>query len=179
VLKRTAPAAAAGHLARAALQTSEWQVLATGTNGSIVAELKALNNLRVDAQGPNLTFSVNGQGAVALTDPEFAAGDFGFVLETHDAALAHIHFDVLTVRAFDPATVPSAPALELTPTPTATGTETPTATRPPVSQPTPTVDLTAFAGTAQAAGTLLPELATQLPGAVESLIPSLIGSASP
>jgi hypothetical protein len=170
VLKRTAPAtAAAGHLSRPRLQGSEWQVLAVGTDSSIASEPKAINTLRVDAQGPNMSFAINNLGVVALSDPEFASGNFGFVLETHDATLAHIHFDLLTVRAYDPAKVLPAPTLAPTATPSGTPTETPSPTQA-AAQPTADLQATALAGTAAALGTQV--LQGTIP-AIPSLIPQV------
>ncbi|MBI3760896.1 MAG: hypothetical protein HY260_03410 [Chloroflexi bacterium] len=110
-----------------------WQTLAEGTNASIVSEPKAVNTLRVDAGGANFTFSINGQPVVMVSDGEYASGDIGFVVETFDQTKAHLHFDSLTVRKFDPGAVPAAPTAGpvATATPSLSPTPTPTATRTP------------------------------------------------
>jgi len=111
-----------------------WQTLGEGSDPGIAFELKAVNTLRVDAQGPNMSFSINGRQVATAGDAEFAAGDFGFVVETFDQSLAHIHFDSLVVRRFDPNAI--LPVLTAIPTP-ATATPTPTATETPTPSVTP------------------------------------------
>ncbi len=150
-----------------------WSTLAEGMSDSILSETKAVNTLRVDANGPELTFAINGRPAVALRDSAYPAGDFGFVVETFDGTLAHIHFDSLVARRFNPENVPAAPTLGPTPEPdTATPTETatPTPTRPR-GTPVPPVNLltsvartaTALAGTAPALQTAVPPILTAIP----------------
>ena len=151
-----------------------WQSLAEGSNPNIGTELKAVNTLRVDALGPNMTFAVNGQGVVALSDAEFPAGDVGFVVETFTQTLAHVHFDSLLVRLYDPNTVPLAPAAVPTPTasPTPSGTPTPTATFALGGQ---SQSQTALALTAISLGTTIPL------GTIPAIptIPPILGTIAP
>jgi hypothetical protein len=203
-LKRTAATASAARLVEVAAKMpaqqagGAWTTLAEGGNDSILVEPKAVNTLRVDAQGPNLTFSINGQGVVALTEGDFASGDFGFVLETFDQALVHVHFDELAVLPFDPATVPAAPTLAVTPTETGTPTETPTFAAGTQAQAT--FNATSFVATSAALGTIIPpgatlacgvpgvpcpgtivppDVGTFVPPAVGTLIPNIAGSLLP
>jgi hypothetical protein len=137
-----------------------WSLLAEGSNPAIPADPQTSATLRVDASGPNLTFSINGQGLVSLTDGSFAAGDIGFALETLSVPSAQLDVDIVVVRRYDAASVPAAPtAVPIVPTETPTPTETQTPT-PTVARGTaaPTADLrttipggaTAVAGTAAA-----------------------------
>lgn len=133
-----------------------WQTLAEASDPTIVAELKAPNTLRVDAQGANFTFSVNGHGVAAVNDGEYASGDFGFVVETSDQTLAHIHFDSLIVHQFDAASVPPVPTAGATPELSPTPTETPTPTAAAGGQePEATLDATALLATAGFLGTVV------------------------
>jgi hypothetical protein len=148
-----------------------WVLLAEGTSSAIDNTPGAQNTLRVDAGGPNLTFSVNGEGVVTLADDSFAAGDIGFLAETVDESSVVMNADSVVVRRFDPAAVPAAPtAAPLppteTPTPTATTEATPTPTRG-TPRPTSPPPLTAVAATARAVATTV--ALTQ--HAIESQVP--------
>jgi hypothetical protein len=116
----------------------QWSVLAEGTSSAIALDPATATTLRVDALGAAMTFSINGQGVVALTDSTFAAGDIGFLLETLDEPNVHVAADQITVRRYDPTAVPAAPtAAPLEPTETPTPTATTTGT-PPTATPGPT-----------------------------------------
>jgi formylglycine-generating enzyme required for sulfatase activity/tRNA A-37 threonylcarbamoyl transferase component Bud32 len=54
--------------------------------------------LRVDAQGSDFIFHINGQPVAQLSDSDYANGEIGFYVETFDETLAHVHFDSLTIR---------------------------------------------------------------------------------
>ncbi len=82
-----------------------WHTLAEGSDDSIQTEPKAVNTLRVDVQGNQFTYSINGHGVGAATEGTLAAGDIGFVLETFEGR-AHIHWDSLTVSEFNANNVP-------------------------------------------------------------------------
>lgn len=73
------------------------EVLAEGTTDSLQG-LVAPDTLRVDANGPNFTFAINGQDVTQVTDADYASGDVGFFVENFDESLAHIHYDSLTIR---------------------------------------------------------------------------------
>ncbi len=76
---------------------SGFQVLAEGKNNSLRG-LTAPDQLRVDANGSDLTFYINGKMAIYVSDSSYASGDVGFVVETLDETLAHIHYASLTIR---------------------------------------------------------------------------------
>ncbi len=109
----------------------EFTTLASGQNAAIPTNGDPVT-LRIDAQGPNLTFSINGTGLVTLVDGSFAAGDVGYVLETHeDAATARLDADNIVIRRFNADTVPAAPPAGAV-APTATGTPDANASNTPV-----------------------------------------------
>ena len=72
------------------------QVLSQGTQDSIRG-LQAQDTLRVNAQGPLLTFFVNGQPVSQINDPDYTGGSVGFYVETFDSPKAHIHYDNLII----------------------------------------------------------------------------------
>jgi formylglycine-generating enzyme required for sulfatase activity len=74
-----------------------FEVLAEGNNDSLRG-LTAPDRLQVDADGSDLTFHINGQTVGHVTDSSYASGDVGFVVETLDETLAHIHYASLTIR---------------------------------------------------------------------------------
>jgi formylglycine-generating enzyme required for sulfatase activity/tRNA A-37 threonylcarbamoyl transferase component Bud32 len=74
-----------------------WQVLAEGSNDSIRG-LTAADTLRVDATGSQFTFYINGQNVTQVSDSDYASGDVGFIVETFDESLVHIHYASLTVE---------------------------------------------------------------------------------
>lgn len=79
-------------------------ILAEGTDENI-HDADATDVLRVDAQGSNFSFSINDQLVSQVTDADYATGEVGFFVQTIDAAHAHIHFDELTIRNFEPSLV--------------------------------------------------------------------------
>ena len=72
------------------------EVLGQGTQDSIRG-LQAQDTLRVNAQGPLLTFFVNGQPVSQINDADYTGGGVGFYVETFDSPKAHIHYDSLII----------------------------------------------------------------------------------
>ena len=72
-------------------------VLAKGNNDSIQG-LQALDNLRINAFGPALTFFLNGKQVSQLNDAAYTGGEIGLYVETFDSPKTHIHFHSLIVR---------------------------------------------------------------------------------
>jgi hypothetical protein len=89
------------------------------------------DDLRVDAVGSNFVFFINGRQVARVSDADYATGDVGFVVETLDESLVHIHYDSLILR---PPRQTSVAALTSTPA-AATPTLVPTATPLPVALP--------------------------------------------
>jgi hypothetical protein len=56
------------------------------------------DQLRIDASGSELTFSINGRVVSQLNDSSYGSGDIGFYVETFDETRAHIHYDKLKVE---------------------------------------------------------------------------------
>jgi formylglycine-generating enzyme required for sulfatase activity/tRNA A-37 threonylcarbamoyl transferase component Bud32 len=91
-------------------RTQTWQVfksssaglavMAEGTDDSIQG-LNASDKLRVDAAGPDFTFYINDQAVTQVNDSDYPSGEVGFVVQTLDETLAHIHYDWLTIREFE------------------------------------------------------------------------------
>jgi hypothetical protein len=94
------------------------------------------DDLQVEAVGPNFAFFVNGHAVAHVSDADYASGDVGFVVETLDESLVHIHYDQLLIQP--PQEIPiadltptvRATALASTPTPRPAATSLP-ATLPP------------------------------------------------
>ena len=72
------------------------KVLAQGTQETIRG-LEALDSLRVNADGPVLTFFINDQTVSQVSDPDYTAGEVGFYVETFDSPKAHADFHNLVV----------------------------------------------------------------------------------
>jgi hypothetical protein len=53
---------------------------------------------RVEAQGPDFLFAINGQEVAEVSDSDYQSGEVGFFVETLDETLAHVHYDSLTIR---------------------------------------------------------------------------------
>ena len=88
---------------------TELLVLAEGTDEDIHNEDEG-DILRVDAQGPNFSFSINDKLVSQVTDADYADGEVGFYVQTFDVTNAHIHFDDLTVRALETSPIANADA---------------------------------------------------------------------
>ena len=107
-------------------RSQRWFVLKSGAGNLRVLDqggqvaiqgLKTPDTLRVDAQGPVLTFWINGALVSQINDPDYTAGEVGFYVETVDSPKAHIHFDSLIVE--QPQNPPP-PGPTATPAPVAT-----------------------------------------------------------
>jgi hypothetical protein len=79
------------------------QVLSEGTLDSPRGLKGVADTLRVDAAGSDFTFSVNDQQVGQVHDADYTSGDIGFVVETFDETLVHIHYASLTVRELEKA----------------------------------------------------------------------------
>lgn len=91
-------------------RTKKWYVLKSSPNGLTVLtegtdddihELDVDDDLRVDLQGANFRFHINGQFVGQASDPDYSTGEVGFYVESFDSANTHIHFDTLVVRELD------------------------------------------------------------------------------
>jgi len=71
-------------------------VLKEGSNDLIVG-LTDPDTLRVVANGSNFTFYINNQSVAQLQDSSYATGAIGFIVETLDEPLAHIHYASLAI----------------------------------------------------------------------------------
>jgi hypothetical protein len=100
-------------------RTQNWYVLKNGPNG--LAELAkgghdsiqgltedTADTLRVDADGENFAFYINGQFVTLVSDGDYADGEVGFFVENFDEALSHVHYDTLAVREVDPSQIMAA-----------------------------------------------------------------------
>jgi sulfatase modifying factor 1 len=68
------------------------------------------DTLRVDANGANFTFYINGQAITEVSDADYPSGQAGFFVETFDETLAHVHYDELVVRQIEGGAAVNAPA---------------------------------------------------------------------
>ena len=55
------------------------------------------DDLRVDAVGSNFAFFINGRNVAHVSDAEYVLGDVGFIVETLDESLVHVHYDSLVI----------------------------------------------------------------------------------
>ncbi len=55
------------------------------------------DTLRIVANGSAFTFDLNNQAVAQLKDSSYATGSVGFIVETFDESLAHIHYDSLAI----------------------------------------------------------------------------------
>jgi hypothetical protein len=63
------------------------------------------DTLRVDAEGENFAFYINGQFVTLVSDADYVDGEVGFFVENFDEPMAHIHYDTLTVTEVDPSQI--------------------------------------------------------------------------
>jgi len=91
-------------------RTKTWQALKyAGDQAEVLAEgnddtirgLTSADILRVDADQSEFTFLINGQTVAQVSDPDYTSGDVGFLVETFDETLVHIHYASLTVEEVD------------------------------------------------------------------------------
>lgn len=81
------------------------------------------DTLRVDAQGEDFIFQINGKPVTQVSDAEYAEGEVGFFVETLDETLAHVHYDLLKLREVEFETISSVPTATPEPAmPTSTST---------------------------------------------------------
>ncbi len=94
-------------------QLSGIDTLDTGVAGFIRGEPQdARDRLTVTANGPLLSFAINGQLVSTIFDGSFREGNLGFIVQTLDETSAHIHFDRVFVWDLpDTALVPEMPNL--------------------------------------------------------------------
>jgi len=104
-----------------------------------------VDTLRVEVNGAAYTFTINDETVAQLSDAAYSGGEVGFIVETLDETLAHIHFASLTLREVERAATPPTPTLA---PPSATP-------APPTTAPSPTAGPTATATPAPTA-TLVP-----------------------
>lgn len=89
-------------------RTRRWQILksspegmavmAEGDDSSIRGDMeKTRDKLFVIANGPRMTFFVNGELVADLSDDEYSAGHAGLITETFDNTKAHIHNDTFVL----------------------------------------------------------------------------------
>ncbi|HEX8991321.1 MAG TPA: SH3 domain-containing protein [Anaerolineales bacterium] len=74
--------------------------LAQGSDTSLHAA-DVDDSLRVDAQGPVFSLHINGRLVAQVTDKDYASGEVGFYVQTYDAQQVHVHYDELTISAFE------------------------------------------------------------------------------
>ncbi len=75
------------------------KVLDRGSDSSIQGQNReAADLLRVDADGSDFVFHLNGQPVSRISDTDYPSGEVGFYLENFDESMAHIHYDSLTIR---------------------------------------------------------------------------------
>ncbi len=110
-------------------RTGEWQVLKSSAGKlEVLAEGKVdslqgfappgftpdkTDMLRVDANGSNFTFLVNGQQMTQVSDAAYPSGQVGFFVETFDETLTHIHYDELIVQQVKEETGENVPASDV------------------------------------------------------------------
>ncbi len=90
-------------------RAQQWQVITNSAAGSTVLGsgdialqgIGTTDRFRIDAQGNELIFHVNGRPLLGVTDVAQSSGSIGFVVETLDETRAHVHYDTLTVRDAD------------------------------------------------------------------------------
>ncbi|HXW01546.1 MAG TPA: hypothetical protein VEC93_24260, partial [Anaerolineae bacterium] len=105
---------------------SNVEVLAQGRHSSI-RDSQQIFTLSVTAHGTTFTFHINDEFVVELTDPDYASGEVGFIVETLDESWVRIIYDALDIQELEgesaaalPSATPAAPAAVLDSTPTAT-----------------------------------------------------------
>jgi hypothetical protein len=89
ILKRTSP--------------TFWDAIATGNKANAVKSGNAVNHLRADCSGGNLTFYVNGEKLLEKTDASFSEGVVGLAVTTQPKSEPmDVRFDNFIVRAMEP-----------------------------------------------------------------------------
>jgi len=132
------------------LRTKTWQAVKHSASGPTVLDqgpedsihaLTGVDNLQVEVNGSKFIFSINGHVVTELDDADYASGEIGFIVETADETLAHVHYASITLHEVKQAAATPTPAETQAPAVTATlaPTETvaPTATATVVVPPVP------------------------------------------
>lgn len=129
--------------------TGTWQTVKHSASGPTVLDegtddtlrdLIGVDSLRVEASGANFIFSINSRVVTELRDSDYANGEIGFVAETVDETLIHIHYASITIHEVEQAAVAPTPSATQAPVatetiaPTETVAPTATATLPPVPE---------------------------------------------
>jgi hypothetical protein len=102
-------------------RTQRWQVLKSSPEGMAVMaegdhssirgdEEETRDKLFVIANGPQLTFFVNGELVADLSDDDYLAGHAGLITETFDSTKAHVHNDTFNLWEIPPGAVTSSAA---------------------------------------------------------------------
>ncbi len=135
--------------------TKTWEVEKHSSKGADILKtgkiqaLKGVDTLRVEVNGAAYAFTINDETVTEFSDADYSGGEVGFIVETVDETLAHIHFASLTLREVEraattpvptlapPSATPAPPTAAPSPTakPTAAPTLAPTATRVPTPPP--------------------------------------------
>jgi formylglycine-generating enzyme required for sulfatase activity len=108
-------------------RSGTWQVLKSSPTGLEILQQGAADTLqgfapagftpdksdrlRVDADGPDFTFSINGQRVTQVTDEDYTRGEVGFYAENFDESLTHAHYGSLVIK--EVAVTPVQPARSL------------------------------------------------------------------
>jgi len=88
-------------------RTKAWQVLKSDGNGlsvlkegsdPAISDFDVEDDLKVDAQGSNFAFFLNGQLVAQAQDSDYTTGEIGFFVQSIDAPNLHIHYDEITIR---------------------------------------------------------------------------------
>jgi len=101
-----------------ASRSQHWQVLKSSPEGTAImaegdeqtlrgTEEMTRDKLFVIANGPRLTFYVNGHLVADLSDGDYAAGDVGLITQTFDNTKAHVHNDTFVLWGLPPGSVTS------------------------------------------------------------------------
>ncbi|GIV79540.1 MAG: hypothetical protein KatS3mg050_3934 [Litorilinea sp.] len=78
-------------------------LLAEGRDDSIQGEESAPDQLRVDARGASMLFTLNGQPVGEIMDDAYDSGVLALVVQTLDSPRVHVHYDMIQVGPVDPA----------------------------------------------------------------------------
>ena len=90
-----------GYYSIGKMVADEWETLVGWTESDLIRLGRQANTLRVECDGPRMTFFVNGYQIEELTDYDFGAGAPGFIAEAIDEPGVRVHFDDLKVWALE------------------------------------------------------------------------------
>ncbi|MFN8457216.1 MAG: SUMF1/EgtB/PvdO family nonheme iron enzyme, partial [Anaerolineae bacterium] len=160
------------------------EVLAEGQTKALVGFAPAgvapdkKDTLRVDAKGSDFILHINDQPVGQVSDSGYASGEVGFMVETFDETLAHVHYEQLIVREVEFEPTANAPNADMATPVINTATPVPTveATTEAVSiSPTTTEEVIVTATATPQAPVLIAEVteeATEPASATPTLAPS-------